>query len=161
MDVSHEELFKLAQYAFTRLDGAWFLAVADKLGREAAWEADVAAWRHLAYVLGKRIKAELIPEPVWPESLAAAMEIFSRLMMIEGRETTIDDERVIVTTTDCEVQRMIAKAGVADCGIATKVTYQGLAKGLFGKDFKIVVEHPTNLNAGDEVCEVIVRRTQE
>ena len=60
--------------------------------------------------------------------------------------------------TDCEVQKAIAKAGVADCGIATMATYRGVARGLFGKDMQISVEQTRNLNRGDPLCEVVITR---
>ena len=59
---------------------------------------------------------------------------------------------------DCEMQKTIAKAGVADCGIATMQTYEGVARGLFGKDTEITVEHTKNLNHGAEYCEVVVTK---
>ncbi|MBW1643510.1 MAG: hypothetical protein JRJ76_11785, partial [Deltaproteobacteria bacterium] len=59
---------------------------------------------------------------------------------------------------DCEIQKAIAKAGIADCGIVTIQTYQGIAAGLFGKEFNISVEHTRNLNHGDKCCEVVIAR---
>lgn len=158
MKPTAEQMFDLARYAFTRLDGAWFLAVINRVGKDAAWEADVAAWEHLAYVLGKRIRQEFIPDPVWPDSFVTTVELFWQLMMISGREIIPNGRAITFKTTDCEMQRMIAKAGVADCGIATRASYIGLAKGLFGKEFRVEVDHPSNLNSGDPVCEVIVRK---
>lgn len=158
MDLSDRELFDLARYAFTRLDGAWFLGAAEKLGVETAWELDVEAWRRFAYVLGKRIKSELIPEPVWPDSFLDAMAVFSRLLMIGGREVTVKDGVITVRVTDCEMRRMIVKAGVAECGIATTATYQSMAEGIFGKDVGITVEHTKNLDRGDDICEVCIAR---
>ena len=48
--------------------------------------------------------------------------------------------------------------GVAGCGIATIATYKGIARGLFGKDMEISVEHTRNLNQGDPYCEVVITR---
>ena len=53
-------------------------------------------------------------------------------------------------------QKAIAKAGIADCGIATVHTYEGIVRGLFGKDANVTVKHTKNLNRGDECCEVVV-----
>ena len=45
MNLSTEQLLEIAQYSFVRMDGAWFLALAGKLGKETAWEIDVEAWK--------------------------------------------------------------------------------------------------------------------
>lgn len=156
MKVTDEQLAALGQFSVVRLDGAWFLALASKYGIEAAWEIDVDAWKQFSYVFGKKLRADFIPDPVWPESFIEAMEIFSQVLKIEGRQVTLEGNQIIVRVTDCETQRAIAKAGVADCGIATVATYQGIARGLFGKAMAFEVRHTHNLNHGDEFCEVII-----
>ncbi|MFC1580367.1 DUF6125 family protein [Thermodesulfobacteriota bacterium] len=158
VDLSNEQLLELAQFAFVRMDGAWFLALARELGVETAFKMDVEAWKQFSYVFGKRIRKEFIPDPVWPESFMEAMEILTRILKIEGREVEIDQDNITIRVTDCEVQKAIAKAGVADCGIATIATYKGVARGLFGKDMEISVEHTKNLNQGDPFCEVVITR---
>jgi len=40
----------------------------------------------------------------------------------------------IVRITDCETQKAIAKAGIADCGIVTVHSYEGIISGLFNED---------------------------
>lgn len=154
--ISPEQLVDMAQYSFTRLDGAWFLAIAEKLGIDAAWEMDVAAWTRFAYGFGKKVRTDIIPDPVWPDSFLEAMQILSEVLKIEGRNVTVENNKITVRVTDCETQKMIAKAGIADCGIVTVQTYQGIFRGLFGKDKKVLVEHRKNLNRGDDFCEVIV-----
>jgi hypothetical protein len=77
MNLSTEQLFEIAQYSFVRMDGAWFLALAGKLGKETAWEIDVEAWKQFSYVFGKKIRRDVIPHPVWPESFLDAIEILS------------------------------------------------------------------------------------
>jgi len=154
--LSPERLLEIAQYSFMRLDGAWFLALAEKLGVETAFQIDVEAWKRFSYLLGKRLRQVLAPEPVWPESFLEALDVLCRLMRIEGRQVTVAGRAVTIRTSDCEVQRMIAKAGVADCGVATVQTYQGLAQGLFGREADVSVDHLKNLNRGDDCCEVIV-----
>jgi hypothetical protein len=156
--VELSQLFEIAQLFVTRLDGAWFLATADKLGLEAAFELDVEAWKRFSYVLGKRLAADYLPEPTWPDTLLAALDIMARIMRVEGREVIVDGDLITVRVTDCETQRMIAKAGVADCGIATTQSYQGLARGLFGKETEIFVKHTQNLNHGDECCEILISK---
>ena len=158
MKLTNDQILELTQYAFIRMDGAWFLALAKKFGVQTAWEMDVAAWKQLAYLLGKQIRKNYINNPVWPESFIDALEIFSRVLKIEGREVKVSADTITVRVTDCETQRAIAKAGVADCGIVTVQTYQELTRGLFDKDMGITVEHTKNLNQGDDCCEVVVKK---
>jgi hypothetical protein len=65
---------------------------------------------------------------------------------------------ITVQVTDCENQKAIAKAGIADCGIVTVQSYQGLMRGLFGKEMGVLVQHTKNLNQGDDCCEVVISR---
>ncbi len=156
MHLTTEQLFDLSRSAFIRLDGAWFLALADKMGKDAAWDIDVEVWKRFSYVLGKKMRERFFPNPVWPESFLEALEIFATVMNMEGRSVTFAGNNITVKVTDCETQKAIAKAGVADCGIATVETYQGLARGIFGKDFPLNVAHMKNLNRGDAFCEVVI-----
>jgi hypothetical protein len=159
MNLSTEQLLQIAQYSFVRMDGAWFLALAGKLGKETAWEIDVEAWRQFSYVFGKKIRKDVIPIPVWPESFLDAIEILSKVLKIEGREVSVRSDIITIRVTDCEAQKAIAKAGIADCGIVTVQTYQGLMKGLFGKEMDVLVQHTKNLNQGDDCCEVVISKT--
>ncbi len=158
MNLSSEQLLKVAQYSLVRLDGAWFLALAKKLGKDIAWEMDIEVWKQFSYLFGKKIRKDIIPDPVWPGSFLQALEILSKILKIEGRKVIIESDTITVQVTDCENQRAIAKAGIADCGIATIHSYQGLAKGLFGKEIELIVRHTKNLNQGDDCCEVVVSR---
>jgi hypothetical protein len=158
--LSPEELLKIAQYAFVRMDGAWFLALAKKHGVQAAWEMDVDAWSQFSYVFGKYLRKNVIPDPVWPEGFLGALEVLSEVLGIAGRSVEVHDGVIVVRVTDCQTQKAIAKAGVADCGIVTVQTYEGLARGLFGEDAAVEVRHTKNLNRGDGVCEVVVRWPQ-
>ena len=159
MNLSTEQLLEIAQYSFVRMDGAWFLALAGKLGKETAWEIDVEAWKQFSYVFGKKIRKDIIPNPVWPESFLDAIEILSKVLKIEGREVCVKSDIITIRVTDCETQKVIAKAGIADCGIVTVQTYQGLMRGLFGKEMDVVVQHTKNLNQGDDCCEVVISKT--
>lgn len=80
MKLTTEQLLEIAQYSFVRMDGAWFMALARKLGKETAWEMDVKAWKQFSYVLGKKIRKDMIPHPVWPESFLEALEILSKVV---------------------------------------------------------------------------------
>ncbi len=159
MNLSTEQLLDIAQYSFVRMDGAWFMSLAKKLGKETAWEIDVDAWSQFSYVLGKKIRKDFIPNPIWPESFLDMLEIFCKVLKIEGREVIVDSNRIIIRVTDCETQKAIAKAGIADCGIVTIQAYQGLIKGLFGKEMDMLVQHTKNLNQGDDCCEVIISKS--
>jgi len=158
MNLSIEQLFEIAQYSFVRLDGAWFMALAGKLGKEVAWEMDIEAWKQFSYVFGKNIRKNVIPNPVWPESFLDVLEILSKVLKIEGRRVFVGPNQITVQVTDCENQKAIAKAGIADCGIVTVQTYQGLMRGLFGKEMGVSVQHTKNLNQGDDCCEVVISR---
>jgi len=158
MNLSAEQLLEIARYSFARLDGAWFLALARNLGKETAWEMDVEAWSQFSYLFGKRIRKDLIPNPIWPDSFLDALEILSKLFNIERRNVSVESGVITVRVTDCENQKAIAKAGVADCGIVTVQTYRGLTRGLFGKGMDVLVEHTKNLNHGDDCCEVMISR---
>jgi predicted hydrocarbon binding protein len=158
MNLSTEQLFEIVRYSIVRLDGAWFLALAGKLGKEKAWEMDVEAWKQFSYVFGKMIRKEIIPNPVWPESFLDTLEILSKVFKIEGRKVMMKGDRITVQATNCEIQKAIAKAGIADCGIVTVHTYHGLMRGLFGKEMDVFVRHTKNLNQGDDYCEVVISR---
>jgi len=161
MNLSAEQLLEIAQYSIVRIDGAWFMSLARKLGKETAWEMDIEAWKQFSYVFGKKIRKDMIPNPVWPESFLEALDILSKIMKIEGRKVNVESDRITVQVTDCENQKAIAKAGIADCGIATVHTYEGLMKGLFGKEMDVSVKHTKNLNQGDDFCEVVIfKKTQ-
>jgi hypothetical protein len=45
MNLSNDQLLEIAQFSLTRLDGAWFMALAREMGAETAWKMDVAAWQ--------------------------------------------------------------------------------------------------------------------
>ncbi len=158
LKLTDHEIIDLLQYSFVRIDGAWFLALAKKHGIETAWDADVEAWKQFSYLFGKKLRNDHISDPVWPDSFLEAIEILSKVLKIEGRKVNLEQERIVVRITECETQKAIAKANVADCGIVTVYTYQGLASGLYDKEFEIDVQHTQNLNHGDPCCEVVISR---
>lgn len=158
MDLTDKQMMEIAQHSFSRMDGAWFLALAKKFGIETAWEMDVEAWKQFSYVFGKNIRKNYIQNPVWPDSFFDTMEIFAKVLKIEGREVSVNKDKIVVKVTDCEIQKSIAKAGIADCGIVTIQTYQGIINGLFNNEISIKVEHTKNLNQGAEYCEVIITK---
>jgi hypothetical protein len=158
MHLTNEQIMEIAQYSFTRLDGAWFMALAKKFGVETAWEMDIEAWKQFSYVFGKHIRKNYIQNPVWPASVTEIMDIFSNVLKIKGREVCVNSNRIVIHTTDCETQKAIAKAGLADCGIATVQSYEGIISGLFDKNINVSVAHTKNLNHGAEYCEIIITK---
>ena len=62
--------------------------------------------------ISKKIRKDIIPDPVWPERFLDMLEIFSKVLKIEGREVFVESDIIIVRVTDCETQKAIAKAGV-------------------------------------------------
>ncbi|TAL31970.1 MAG: hypothetical protein EPN93_16670 [Spirochaetes bacterium] len=160
MEVSSDQLLALARFAFVRMDGAWFMSAAKKFGVEAAWQLDVDAWRQFAYVMGKRIRALMFPEPAWPGDFLSAVDIFMKILDIPGRKVTLEGDVISIVVTECEVQKAIAKAGIADCGIVTVETYTQMARGLFGRDMGVLVRHVKNLNQGADRCEVLITRQE-
>ncbi len=65
----------------------------------------------------------------------------------------------VLFSSKLETHNNWCRRSIADCGIVTIQTYQGIAAGLFGKEFNISVEHTRNLNHGDECCEVVISRS--
>lgn len=158
MNLTNEQMMEIAQYSFTRMDGAWFLALAKKIGVKTAWEMDIEAWKQFSYVFGKNIRKNYIQNPVWPGSVMETIDIFSNVVKTKGREVSVSSNRIIIRTTDCETQKAIAKAGLADCGIATVQSYEGIISGLFDKNINVSVAHTKNLNHGDDCCEIIITK---
>jgi predicted hydrocarbon binding protein len=148
VNLSSEQLLKVAQHAFVRMDGAWFLALTKKFGLETALETDLAAWKQFSYIFGKNLRNHYLPNPVWPDGLLDALDTFCSVLNIQGRNVSVDGGRMVVRITDCETQ----KAGVADYGIIA---------GLFGKDIQVNVAHAKNLSHGDDCCEVVITRRKK
>lgn len=158
MNITDQQLLDLLQYSFVRMDGAWFMGMAKKYGIDAAWEMDKAAWNQFSYVLAKKIKSGYLPDPVWPQSFIDCIEIFSRMMKVQGRSVVVEGDSVIIRATDCETQKAIAKAGIADCGIVTVETYMNMIKVIFEDKIEVEVVHTKNLNRGADCCEVVVTK---
>ncbi len=104
------------------------------------------------------MEIEIILNPVWPESFLDTLNILSKVLKIEGRQTKVEGDTITVQAVDCEIQKAIAKAGIADCGIVTVHTYHGLMRGLFGMEMNVLVRHTKNLNQGDDCCEVVISK---
>ncbi|MFA5519562.1 MAG: DUF6125 family protein, partial [Spirochaetota bacterium] len=90
MVLTDKQIIEIAQHSFTRMDGAWFMALAKKFGIDTAWEMDVEAWKQFSYVFGRNIRKNYIKDPVWPDSFFDTMDIFGKVLNIKGREVSID-----------------------------------------------------------------------
>ena len=86
MKLTNDQILELTRYAFVRMDGAWFLAMAKKFGVQTAWEMDVAAWTQVSYLLGKQIRKKYIDNPTWPDGFLDALQIYGTVLQMEGRE---------------------------------------------------------------------------
>lgn len=58
INVTDDELMKISQMSFVRMDGAWFMAVAKANGIQAAWEMDVEAWKQFPMSWGRILKSQ-------------------------------------------------------------------------------------------------------
>ena len=83
-----------------------------------------------------------------------------QILKTEGRQISLDGNAIRIRVTNCETQKMIAKAGVADCGIVTVYSYEELAQGLFARAISVSVRHLKNLNHGDDCCEVLIVKNE-
>jgi hypothetical protein len=110
----------------------------------------------LLCVLQKKIKKDIIPHPVRPKSFLDALESLRKILKTEGHKLLVESDAVTVWVTDWEIRKAIAKADIADCGIVTIQSYQGLMRGLFGREMGVLVEHTKDLNQGDDCCEVFI-----
>lgn len=157
MKLKTETILSICQHGFIRLDGAWFIAVAEKFGIATAWEMDIAAWKQFSYGFGKNLKIKYIPEPQWPESFFDAAELLYKILNVKGRMFTVKNDEIIMRASECEIQKAVAAAGIADCGILTQIVLQHLAKGLFGKEINFTVEQLKKMPDGDPYCEALIK----
>jgi hypothetical protein len=160
-DVPLDDLLELARYAFLRLDGAWFLASANKYGAQQATELDVKAWEIFAERLAKRIVSKLNLKGEFCEVLPQVISVENTLMNMKSDVRCYDKNRAIITITDCEVWKMVSKVWTretAPCYKVTQTSITGMLRGAFpGVEFTI--NHNKKIPMGDPCCEVeIIRR---
>lgn len=159
-----EALLDLATYAFLRLDGAWFIAAAEKHGVGAATDLDVVAWETFSERLARRIVSKLNLHGEFCQVLPVVARVQQRLMRVKGEFSYIDENRVIFRVNDCEVWKMVSKVWTSETAPCYKVTQgslRGMLKGAFpGMDFTI--SHDKKIPLGDSCCEVeIVRKNSK
>ena len=160
-DVPVDDLLELAKYAFLRLDGAWFLASADKYGVEQATELDVKAWEIFAERLTKRIVSKLNLKGEFCEVLPQVVSVQNALMNMKSEVKCYGDDKAVIRITDCEVWKMVSKVWTretAPCYKVTETSIRGTLRGAFpGVEFTI--NHNKKIPMGDPCCELeIIRR---
>lgn len=164
LETDAEALLDLAKYAFLRLDGAWFIAAAEKFGVEAATELDIKAWEMFSERLAKRIVATANLHGDFSQILPIILKIQHMLMNMNGEITIHDENKAILRVTDCEVWKMVSKvwtSKTAPCYKVTQASIRGLLKGAF-PNTEFVIKHNKKIPLGDSCCEVeILKKNAE
>lgn len=156
LKIDSETMLELARYAFLRLDGAWFLASADKYGVEAATDLDVKAWEMFSERLAKKIVALLNLKGEFSQVFPNVMKVQNRLMNMKSEVKIIGENKAIQKVTDCEVWKMVSKVWTretAPCYKVTQASIRGLLKGAF-PDTEFEIKHTKKIPLGDSCCEV-------
>ncbi len=160
-EIDKDTLLDLAIYAFLRLDGAWFLASAEKFGVEAATELDVKAWELFSERLGKKIAVTFKLRGEFPGDVPLVMKVQSTIMNMKAELVIVSNDKVVFRTLDCEVWKMVSKkwtSETAPCYKVTKASISGLLKGAFpSTKFEIVQKQL--IPKGDPCCEVEITRS--
>jgi hypothetical protein len=156
IDLNSEQLLELMRYSFLRLDGAWFMASAEKLGVEIATELDVKAWEMFSERLGRRIASMIDLKGYFSETVPKLLKIQHTLMNMNSEIDVINESRIIHRILECEVWRMVQKVWAQDaipCHKVTLASIRGLLKGAFPKK-EFILEHKKKIPLGDPYCEV-------
>lgn len=159
-DVDPKTLLELARYAFLRLDGAWFMASAEKCGVETATDLDVKAWEIFSERLAKRIVSKLDLKGEFCQILPIVLGVQSTLMNTKSELKCYGNDRAVLRVTDCEVWKMVSKVWTretAPCYKVTQTSIKGMLKGAFpGTDF--IINHNKKIPLGDQCCEIEIIR---
>ncbi|MFX1379069.1 MAG: DUF6125 family protein [Promethearchaeota archaeon] len=156
IDLNLEDLLKLMRYSFLRLDGAWFMASAEKLGLETATELDIKAWEMFSERLGKKIASIINLKGDFSQTLPKLMKIQHKLMNMNSEIEVISKSKIIHRVLECEVWRMVQKVWAQDaipCHKVTLASIRGLLKGAFPEQ-EFILEHKKKIPLGDPYCEV-------
>jgi len=156
IELSLEELLELMRYAFLRLDGAWFMALVEKLGIETATELDIRAWEKFSERLGKKIASLTNLEGDLSQTLPKLMKIQHALMNMNSEFEVISESKMIHRVLDCEVWRMVQKVWDQDeipCHKVTLASIKGLLKGAF-PDKAFILKFRKKIPLGDPYCEI-------
>ena len=157
-------LLDLARYACLRLDGAWFIASAEKLGVETATDLDTRAWEMFSERLARKIVSRMDLHGDFSKVLPKLVETQNILLNMHGEITCYGENRAIIEVRDCEVWKMVSKVWTreaAPCHKVTQASVRGMLKGAFPES-EFVIKQNKRIPLGDPCCEVeIIRKTSE
>ncbi len=156
IDLGLQELLELMRYSFLRLDGAWFIASAEKFGVEAATELDIKAWEAFSERLGKKIASMTNLKGSFSETVPKLMNIQHALMDMNSEIVVLSEKKMVHRVLDCEVWKMVQKVWANDqipCHKVTLASIKGLLKGAF-PDTEFILEFKKKIPLGDPYCEV-------
>lgn len=160
---------EFVNYAFTRLDGAWFRFVMEKYGLEDAVELDIEVWRDWSMRVSWKIKKMLgIPRDQQFTSIESIFDVLEKvsgfhgdLMGFDGK-AKMEGSTIVSRISNCQYWESIKKAGFdqfAESGLlCSKVhegAYEGLLKGLF-PDVEFKLTHAERIPSGSPYCEVVI-----
>jgi len=165
-ELSYDEFRELVRYIISRLDGAWFRAVAEKYGIPEAVDLDVEVWEDLMTRLARKIKKTLKLEGKGIEFVRDAYpkisEVWAELMGFKG-EILFTENKVISRVSQCDYWENIKKAGFgqfAEAGLMCSrihvAGYTGFFRGAF-PDLKFKFTHTKRIPSGDPYCEMIIK----
>jgi len=151
-----EQMLELMRYAFLRLDGAWFIAAADKIGIEGATDLDLKAWEMFSERLGKKIASMTNLKGEFSQVIPKLMNIHHDLMKMNSEITILSENKASHKVLDCEIWKMVQKVWTKDaipCHKVTLASIKGLLKGAFPEK-EFILEHKKKIPLGDPYCEV-------
>ena len=151
-----EKMLELMRYSFLRLDGAWFMASAEKLGVETATDLDIKAWEMFSERLGYKISTITNLKGDLSETVPKLMQIQNNLMKMNTEIIVLSENKIIHRVLDCEVWKMVQKVWSKDqipCHKVTLASIKGLLKGAFPEN-EFILEHKKKIPLGDPYCEV-------
>lgn len=167
-DLSYDKFREVVKYAITRLDGAWFRAIAGKYGIPEAVDFDAEVMEDWMERMARKIKKTLKLEGKDTESVRDVLpkisEVWAQLVGFKVEILFAEKgDLVISRVTQCEFWENIKKAGFETfaetgemCARAHIAGYRGLFKGAF-PGLKFEFEHTKRIPEGDPCCEVIIK----
>jgi hypothetical protein len=156
IELDIEELLELMRYSFLRLDGAWFMASAEKLGLETATELDMKAWEMFSERLGKKIASMINLKGKFSQALSKLMKVHHILMNMNSEIEILSDNKMIHRVLDCEVWKMAQKVWnqkEVPCHKVTLASITGLLKGAFPEK-EFILNFNKKIPLGDPYCEI-------
>ncbi|MFX1591093.1 MAG: DUF6125 family protein [Promethearchaeota archaeon] len=156
VELGLEELLDLMRFAFLRLDGAWFMASAEKLGLETATELDIKSWEMFSKRLGKKIASITNLKGLFSQTLPKLMKIQHTLMNMNSEIEVINESKVVHRVLECEIWSMVKKVwpqNAIPCHKVTLASIRGLLKGAFPEK-EFILKHKKKIPLGDPCCEI-------